>query len=111
MSYLTLGIPAGFTKKRKGDSVSAKFLNLTILAAIIFFGLLYLFEINTLGTKGYQIRSLQEQIRVVQEDQKNLQMQASALQSIDRIQQQAQALNFVPATNVTYLKASDFALR
>lgn len=111
MRDLSLAIPVAFNKRRTESMVSTKVLNLSILAAIIFFGFLYLFEVNALGTKGYQIRSMEQQIRQVQEDQKNLQLKVSDLQSITRIQQQAQSLNFVPTSNITYLKASDFALR
>ncbi|MEJ0021980.1 MAG: hypothetical protein WDN47_05445 [Candidatus Doudnabacteria bacterium] len=111
MRDLTLAIPVGFTKKRTGNSVSNKILNLSILVATLCFGFIYLFEINAMGTKGYQIRSLEQQVRQVQEVQKNLQLQTSDLQSINRIQLLAQTLNFVPTTNVTYLKDSDFALK
>lgn len=111
MRDLSLVIPGGFTKKRTGGFVPTKVLNLSILTAILLFGLVYLFEVSALGTKGYQIRGLEQQIRQVQEDQKNLQLRASDLQSISRIKLQAQTLNFVPTTNVTYLKDSDFALK
>lgn len=111
MRDLTFAIPAGFTKRRAENLVSTKAFNISVLAAIIFFGFLYFFEINALGTKGYQIRNLEQQINKVQEDQKNLQIKASDLQSINRIQEQAQALNFVPTGNIIYLKNSDFALK
>lgn len=111
MRDLSIAFPAGLLKKRTGNPVYTKVLNLSILAAIIFFGLLYLFGINATGTKGYQIRDLEQQVRITQEEQKNLQRQVSDLQSITRVQQLAQTLNFVPATGITYLKDSDFALK
>ncbi len=110
MRDLSLAIPQSFAKKQHKVSVSVKVLNLSILSAIVLFGLVYMFEINTLGTKGYEIRKLEQQVREIQNDQKNLQIEASSLQSIDLIQEQATKLNFVPSTNVTYLKDSDFAL-
>jgi hypothetical protein len=64
-----------------------------------------------LGTKGYEIKKLQLQIKQLEESQKALQVQASDLQSIDKISTAAQALKFVPVTNVTYLKATDYALK
>ena len=91
--------------------ISVYRLNLAILASIVLLGLMYLFVVNSLGTKGYEIRKLEEQIRLLQADQKNLQMQSSDLQSIGRIETEVSKLNFVPATNVTYLKAADYALK
>ena len=111
MRDLTLAMPVSFSKRKTKSSVSTKILNLSILIAMIFFGLLYMFEVNTLGTKAYEIRNLEQQVRQIEETQKNLQIQASDLQSINHIQTNAQQLNFVPATNITYLKDSDFALK
>ncbi len=111
MRDLTLAIPSGFTNRKTKTSVSAKILNISILVAIIFFSLAYLFVINAMGTKGYEINKLEAQIRQVEDEQKILQIQASDLQSINRIGTNAQKLNFVPATNVTYIKDSDFALK
>jgi len=75
------------------------------------FGFLYLFQINALGTRGYEIRQAEQKIKTLELENKHLQIQASNLTSITRIQEQAQTLNMVPATNVTYLKETDFALR
>ena len=111
MRDLTLSIPSGLTKKRFKGSVSTKILNLSILSAIVFLSLLYLFEVNSLGTQTYQIRKLEQQMRQVEEDQKNLQIQSSDLQSINHLQESVQTLNFVPSTNVIYLKDSDFAFK
>ena len=111
MRDLTWALPAGVSKRKIKTSIGTKTLNLSILAAIALFGLVYMFEVNALGTKGYQIRTLEQQVRQIEQEQKNLQVEALDLQSSTLIQQQAQKLNFVPATNVTYLKDSDFALR
>lgn len=111
MRDLAWAMPAASAKKHLKVSVSTKILNLSILASIVLFGLLYMFEVNALGTRGYQIRKLEQQVRQVQAEQKNLQVQASDLQSIDLIQGSAQKLNFVPTANVTYLKDSDYALK
>jgi len=111
MRDLSLAIPSGIAKNKTKSSISTYRLNLALLVSTVFFGLLYLFVINSLGTKGYEIKKLDAQVRQLMADQKNLQLQASDLQSINRIETQAQLLDFVPNTNVTYLKDSDFALK
>lgn len=103
-----------FTKKSKSDSptnFSFFHLNLALVVLIVAFGFLYLFQINSLGTRGYEIRQLEQQIKVMQADNKALQIQSSTLSSITKIQQEAESLNMVPATEVTYLKENDFALK
>jgi cell division protein FtsL len=100
-----------FRKKTKGDSSSFTHLNLALLALIVTFGFLYLFQINSLGTRGYEIRQMEQKIKVLQAENKGLQIQSSSLSSITQIQKAAENLNMVPATNVTYLKEADFALK
>jgi hypothetical protein len=111
MRDLTLSIPAGLTKRKTKSAASTYRLNLAILVSSMILGLVYLFTVNTLGTKGYEIKKFEAQVRLLEDDQKNLQLQASDLQSINRIETEAQKLNFVPNSNVTYLKNSDFALK
>lgn len=112
MRDLSLAIPVdGLARKKSKSSASVYRMNLAIIASIALLSLTYLFMINSLGTKGYEIRKLEEMARNLEDQQKNLQMQSADLQSINRIQTQAQKLNFVPTSNVSYLKASDFALK
>jgi hypothetical protein len=112
MRDLTLAISAnGIGKRKTKTSVSAYRLNLAIFASTVLLGLTYLFVVNSLATKGYEIRKLDEQVRVLEEQQKTLLLESSDLQSINRIQTSAQQLNFVPTSNVTYIKDSDFALK
>lgn len=111
MRDLTLSIDNNaYIRKPKNASVVLR-LNLAILASIIFFGITYLFQINALSTKGYEIRQLETRLKQLELEHKNLEVQAGSLQSINRIQQESQKLNFVPATNITYIKEPDFALK
>ena len=111
MRDLSLLIPTGLSRTKPILTVSILRTNVSILVSIFILGLVYLFVVNSLGTKGYEIRKLEQLVRQLESDQKTLQLQASDLQSINRIQIEAQKLNYVPATNVTYLKDSDFALK
>ena len=111
MRDLTLAFPSGFGRVKIKSEMSIHRLNLMMLAAILLFGLVYLFVVNSLGTKGYEIRNLESKVQQLEIDQKHLQIQASDMQSLNRIQIDAQKLNFVPTSNITYLKASDFALK
>lgn len=108
---LSLAIPQGFYKRKSKVSESTIYFNLILLFSILVLGLSYLFMVNSQGTKGYEIRKLETQLRQVESDQKDLQLRASDLESINHIQTQAQQLNFVPVTNVTFLKDTDFALK
>jgi hypothetical protein len=111
MRDLTLSISSGPAIKKVKSSVSILRFNLAVLASIFLLGGVYLFTVNSLGTKGYEIRKLEERVRGLEADQKALQLQSSDLQSINRIQASAQKLNYVPVSSVSYLKGSDYALK
>ncbi len=111
MRDLSLTLSNSFTKKKTKTSVSTYRFNLAIITATAILGLGYLVIVNNLGTKGYEIRKLEQSIRSLEADQKGLQLQVSDLQSINRIQAEVEQLNFVPVKNVTYLKEADFALK
>lgn len=112
MRDLTLSLTQALPKKRSHTtSNTVLHFNLAILVLIVTTGFVYLFQINALGTRGYEIRQLEQQIKTLEKDNKQLQVQSSNLKSITRIEEQAQALNMVPVSNVKYIKDADFALR
>lgn len=111
MRDLSLALAQPFFKKTKGDSSSALHMNLAVLVLIVTFGFLYIFQINSLGTRGYEIRQMEQKIKVLQAENKALQIESSSLSSITTIQKDAETMNMVPANNVIYIKEADFALR
>jgi cell division protein FtsL len=110
MRDLSLSLSSAFPK-RKSKSFSVNRLNLSLLSGMVMIGMVYLFTVSSMGTKGYEIKKLEENVRQLRDVQKNLQLQVSDLQSITHIQSEVQQLNFVPAASVTYLKDPDFALK
>ena len=92
-------------------SLSTHRLNIVLFASTILLGLVYLFVVNSLGTKGYEIRKLELQVRELEDAHKIIQLQVSDFQSINRVSANMEKLNFVPVSNATYLNASDFALK
>ena len=112
MRDLTLAINQNTTvKKRHANPANVLRWNMAILVSILVLGLTYLFQINALGTKGYQIRNLEQKIKELSVEQKVLEVEGSELKSITRIQQEAMARNFVPTQGVNYIKDGDYALR
>ena len=100
-----------FKKKSKTNPIFVMRINLVLVALIALFGFLYLFQINALGTRGYEIRQTEQRIKVLQAENKVLQIKSSSLSSITQIQKDAETLNMVPASDVTYLKDNGFALK
>jgi hypothetical protein len=111
MRDLSLALQQGFEKRKTKTIEPATQINLILLGLIILFGLSYLFIINSLSTKGYEIKKLEQRLINLESSQKKLQVEAADLQSINNLQLEAAKLNFVPATNITYLKDPDYAFK
>jgi uncharacterized membrane protein len=113
MRDLSLNLSQPLFNKKTNSINPAWVLHANVLLAglIIFFGFAYLFQVNSLGTQGYEIRQMEQKVKVLQAENKSLQIHSSSLSSITKIQRDAELLNMVPATDVVYLKDSDFALR
>jgi len=107
---LTISQPI-FRKRSRSEPASSLAINVAVIVLIVTCGFLYLFQINALGTRGYEIRQIEQKIKVLQVENKALQIHSSSLSSITQIQRDAEVLGMVPAANITYIKASDFALR
>jgi cell division protein FtsL len=107
----TISLPFGLSKSKSGQVTQTQVVNTALLVGLVLLGFGYLFIINSLGTKGYEIRKVEQQIANLEAQKNSLQLDASNLQSIDKIQSNAQQLNFVPSTNVTYIKDPNFALK
>ncbi|MDP4001265.1 MAG: FtsL-like putative cell division protein [bacterium] len=111
MFNLTAVLPQILPKHKSKTSHSVFYLNLAILFFIVFLGLVYLIQLNSLSTKGYEIRQQETKINDLRTQYKHLEGQVSNLQSISRIKQEASKLNFVPASDVSYINNLDFALK
>lgn len=70
----------------------------------------YLVLINIRMTKGFEIKELEQRLSEAEKTQKQLEARVADLQSIQSIEDKLDISGFVPTTNVSYLKAGDYAL-
>lgn len=83
----------------------------TVLVALIFlFGVLYVLQVNSLSTRGYEVKNLEQRMAELKEQNKRLEIEAASLRSIQNIEDDLQALNLVPSTHIEYIFERDYAL-
>jgi hypothetical protein len=92
-------------------SFSVIHLNYILGVLVVLISLTYLFTINTMATEGFRIKQLSKQITILEEEHKRLELENSKLQSVTTIQEQSMNWNFVPSTNITYIKDDSYALK
>ena len=99
-------------KQRKSRGfISTHAVNIFFLLSIAGLGLVYFFSVNELATQGLQIKKVNAQINELEAEHKKLELQNSSLQSVSSTQEASRQLNFVPVTNISYLKDDSFALK
>ena len=67
------------------------------------FGVGYLVEINVASSKGYQIRSLENQISDLKEQSEKLELKVAEEQSVQAVETKVQGMGMVPTPNVEYM--------
>lgn len=97
-------------KKIKMISISTKILNVTLITLLFVFSFAYLVQMNSLSTKGYQIKELESKISDLQQDSKDLELQVFELKSMDNIKSKVSQLNMVKVDKVEYLSPTPVAL-
>lgn len=86
-------------------------LGLIIFTLLAVFGMLYLFQVNDVSTKGYELRKLERRLIELRDTTARLELEASELKSIQNIESQTRGLNMVPSQGMNYVKDGDYALK
>ena len=68
--------------------------------------LLYLWQVNSLATRGYEIKDLEEKVGELRDKNKSLELKITQLRSTERISQAVEKLEMIEVARVEYLKAN-----
>jgi hypothetical protein len=71
---------------------------------VVFFSAFYLFQVNDLAVKGYEIRDLENRIAKLQKDNKKMQIREMELRSMYSVEKAAPNFNLVSPIGVSYLE-------
>ena len=79
--------------------------SLAITLVVMFFGLgfFYLYQVNDLATKGYEMGKIEKEISELSEANKNNRIKEVELKSLYNIEKTAETSNLVSARGITYL--------
>jgi hypothetical protein len=76
-----------------------------VLAIMVFAGgAVYLYQVNDLATKGYEIRDIENRIQVLEKESKKMKIKEVELRSMYNIEKSTQELNLVSPQSVTYVE-------
>lgn len=77
---------------------------------VLFFSVLYVFQINEMIRGGYVIKSYQTQIDNLIQENKNLEVKLAQISYLENIQNKAAKLNFIRVKKIGYIQILDSSL-
>ncbi|MDO8512045.1 MAG: hypothetical protein Q7S57_02135 [bacterium] len=87
---------------QRGSTMGIFLSGLGILSIIVVAGFLYIFQVTSSAVGGYDTTSLEKQIVKLQDERRDLEMQAADLQSLQSIERGAKKLQLVASDKVLY---------
>ena len=104
--YITLN---NLTSKKRKKTIRGKLatgpVTIAVVTVVLFcvLGLLFLAQVFQSQTKGYDLVELNERIEDLKDDNKELEIKAAELRSIDKIKESAEQLNLVETKDIVYI--------
>jgi len=75
-----------------------------LTAGIVVLGAYYLYQVNDLATKSYEMKDMEVKIQQLQKEGKKMQIREIELRSMYNLEKATENLDLVNAQNVTYLE-------
>lgn len=88
---------------RGSISFSFKSIVAVLFFMILLLGSFYLYQVNDLATKGYEIRDIENEIKNLKADNEKNKIKEVELKSMHNIEKIAEDLNLVSSKNSTYV--------
>lgn len=89
---------------REGNAENGfKRASFALVFVVILFGVCYLYQVNDLATKGYEIREIETQIAELKKNNEKNKIREVELRSMYSIEREVSNLDLVASTNAAYL--------
>lgn len=74
-----------------------------LMSLLFVLGVSYLLQVNSISTKGYEIKKLEQRLLELKEINERLEIETRSLQAIETIEVETRTLNLVPAASVSHV--------
>lgn len=83
--------------------IGATIATLLVVGGVVFSGALYLYQVNSLATKGFELREVEKKIQQFEQEGNRLKIQEVELKSMYNIEKSAGDMNLVKTGAVSYV--------
>lgn len=95
------------TGKRGSIKIGLASVGFLTVAIVVFLSAFYLFQVNELAMKGYEIKEVETRIANLKKDNDKMQIREMELRSMYSVEKVAPEFNLVSPVNVSYLELND----
>ncbi len=96
---------------KKEESQVKYWFSIGLIAVNVLFLMSYIYGVNDFAASGYEIKSIQKQLALLNEDNKKINLKVSEANSMVVIQNDFLSANFVPGGTTKFLQANQFSLK
>lgn len=94
-------------KRLEGNvRISAASMVFVVFTLFLATGFFYLYQVNDLATKGYEIKEIENRIKDLEEEGKKLKIKETELRSMYTIEKDTENLNLVNSENISYIEVN-----
>ncbi|MBT3538723.1 hypothetical protein HOF40_00555 [Candidatus Parcubacteria bacterium] len=102
------------TLRQKKEAVRKVLVSTTFRSALcvltIMFGFMYVWQTNTVSTKGYQITDLERQVQGLEYETRKLDVDIAQYKSMQNLQERLSGTSLVAVTDVDYMTVMNSAV-
>jgi len=91
-------------KQKSNSGIFLPVISAFSVIMIFISGAFYLYQVNDLATKGYEIRDIENQIQMLEKESKKMKIKEVELRSMYNIEKSTQELNLISPQSVTYVE-------
>ncbi len=91
-------------RERTRHSAGKISIHLLIISAILVLGTIYLYQVNSMVSQTYAMRSIQKEFQDLQDQYKKTETEINQCQSLPKLEAAAKNLNLTTADNISYLE-------
>lgn len=83
------------------------FLKISLLALIVVFSVLYLYQINKISTKGFEISKLEKDVATLEYENKSIQVEIANYSSIENLKERLKDKKMLAVNEIKYISVID----
>ena len=88
----------------RAGKISLKTIAVLILGGVVFAGAFYLYQVNNITIKGYEVKDVENRIQSLEKENQKLKIREVESKSMQNIEKSTESLDLVRSSTVSYIE-------